>query len=104
MGWDALPRAPERRREVLAARARERQSAAGGDRRSDGYKAKTASVQMDKSDPTPAPATTRETLAKTAGVSSGTMARYEEVKKKRPDLLEEVRRAKSMGGAWTTPK
>lgn len=47
-----------------------------------------ASVQMDKS--YSEPINTREEIAKTAGVSVGTVAQFEQVQKKKPELVMEL--------------
>ena len=59
---------------------------------------KDRSVQIDKTEETPI--NTREEIAKTAGVSTGTVARYQEVKKKAPELVPKIKSGElSIGGA-----
>ena len=72
---------------LLAKKARKNQQAAGGDRKSEAYK--NAFVQLDKSDN---PIHVREETAKLAGVSSGTLARFEQVQRKKPELIDDIRR------------
>ncbi len=92
----------EKKNEVKAQIAKAKQSAAGGDKRSDAYK-ENASVQMDKSDA--APINTREEIAKDAGVSTGTVARYQAVKKKAPELVPKIKSGElSIGGAYKAMK
>lgn len=92
----------EKKAEVTAQMAKAKQSAAGGDKRSEAYK-ETAFVQMDKSDSTPIH--TREEIAKTAGVSTGTVARYQEVKKKAPELVQKIKSGEmTIGGAYKEVK
>lgn len=55
----------------MAAEVKEKQSAAGGDRRSEAYR-ETASVNNDKSYSDPI--NTQKEVAKLAGVSTGTVA------------------------------
>ena len=61
------------------------------------------SVQMDKTEETPI--NTREEIAKTAGVSTGTVARYQEVKKKAPELVPKIKSGEmTIGGAYKAVK
>ena len=92
----------QKRCEIVAAEAKERQSAAGGDRRSEAYR-ENASVQMDKSDSEPID--TRKEVAKLAGVSTGTVARFEEVQKKAPELIPKIQAQEmTIGGAYKAVK
>lgn len=92
----------EKKAEVTAQMAKAKQSAAGGDRRSEAYK-ENASVQMDKTDSEPI--NTREEIAKTAGVSTGTVARYQEVKKKAPEFVPKIKSGEmTIGGAYKAVK
>lgn len=92
----------EKKAEVTAKMAKENQRQAGGDRRSEEYR-ENASVQMDKSDT--APINTREEIAKTAGVSTGTVARYQEVKKKAPEFVPKIKSGEmTIGGAYKAVK
>ena len=68
--------------EVIAEKAKAKQSAAGGDKRSEAYK-ETASIKNDKSG---SPVNTQKEIAKLAGVSTGTVAQFEQVQKKAPEL------------------
>lgn len=64
---------------------------------------KDRSVQMDKTDETPI--NTREEIAKTAGVSAGTVARYQEVKKKAPEFVPKIKSGEmTIGGAYKAVK
>ena len=109
--------------------ARENQAAAGGDRKSDEYK-KTAFVNNDKSDISEQPKTAvpekpkaveqpkfviekkpepskpihvREEVAKMAGVSNGTVAKFEQVQKKKPELIDDIRKGEiSINQAYQT--
>ncbi len=92
----------EKRAEVTAQMAKAKQAEAGGDRRSEVYK-ETASVQMDKTDSKPID--TRKEIAKLAGVSTGTVARYQEVKKKAPELVPKIKSGElTIGGAYREVK
>lgn len=86
----------EKRVEVTAQMAREKQLSTlkqNADR----------SVQMDKTEETPI--NTREEIAKTAGVSTGTVARYQEVKKKAPELVPKIKSGEmTIGGAYKAIK
>lgn len=60
--------------------------------------------QMDES-PKTEPINTRAEIAKTAGVSEGTVARYHEVKKKKPELVDKIRKGEmTIGGAYKEVK
>lgn len=100
---------------ILERLARKKQVEAGGDKKSSEYK-EIAFVQMDKSDlenpiPKPEPKQeqkpihVREEVAKIAGVSSGTVARFEQVQKKKPELIEDIRKGEiSINQAYNTVK
>lgn len=88
----------QKRGEVIAEEAKAKQSAAGGDKRSEAYK-ETASVKNDKSET--APIDTRKEVAKLAGVSTGTVAQFEQVQKKAPELVDKIRAGEmTIGGAY----
>ena len=94
----------EKRAEVTAQMAKEKQAEAG---KTFGVgmpkKDEIASVQMDKS--YSEPINTREEIAKTAGVSTGTVARYQEVKKKAPELVPKIKSGEmTIGGAYKAMK
>lgn len=72
---------------ILAVKGREKQAQAGGDRKSAAYQ-KNAFVQMDKSD---LRIDVRKETAKEAGVSTGTLARFEQVQKKAPEMIDAIR-------------
>lgn len=62
-----------------------------------------ASIQMDKSYLNPI--NTQKEVAKAAGVSTGTVARFEEVQKKRPELVDKIRHGEmTIGGAYKEVK
>lgn len=66
-------------------------------------KEEIASVQMDKS--YSKPIDTRKEIAKSAGVSTGTVARFEEVQKKKPELIDKIRHGEmTIGGAYKEVK
>ena len=73
---------------ILAKKARERQVAQGGDRKSETYK--NAFINIDKSDPEPRINVQKETAA-LAGVSTGTLAQFEYVQKRKPEMIEDIR-------------
>ena len=61
------------------------------------------SIQMDKTEE--APINTQKEIAKTAGVSTGTVARYQEVKKKAPELVPKIKSGEmTIGGAYKAVK
>ena len=92
----------QRKAAITAEEAKKKQRAAGGDKRSAEYK-ETASIQMDKSDSTPI--NTQKEVAKAAGVSTGTVARFEEVQKKKPELVDKIRHGEmTIGGAYKEVK
>ncbi len=116
---------------ILERMARENQAAAGGDRKSDEYK-KTAFVNNDKSDISEQPKTAvpeklkavelskpviekkpepsksihvREEVAKMAGVSNGTVAKFEQVQKKKPEMIDSIRKGEiSINQAYSAIK
>ena len=77
----------EKRAEVTAQMAKEKQAEAGK-RNIEAYNAGTSSIQMDKT--SEAPINTQKEIAKTAGVSVGTVAQFEQVQKKKPELVMEL--------------
>ena len=92
----------EKKAEVTAQMAREKQAKAGK-RNIEAYNAGTSSIQMDKT--SEAPINTQKEIAKTAGVSTGTVARYQEVKKKAPELVPKIKSGEiTIGGAYKAVK
>ena len=94
----------EKKAEVTAQMAKAKQSEAG---KTFGVglpkKEEIASVQMDKT--YSEPINTREEIAKTAGVSTGTVARYQEVKKKAPEFVPKIKSGEmTIGGAYKAVK
>lgn len=86
----------EKRAEVTAQMAKEKQL-------STLKQNKDRSIQMDKTDKTPI--NTQKEIAKTAGVSAGTVARYQEVKKKAPELVPKIKSGEmTIGGAYKAVK
>ena len=80
----------QKKTELLKAIAKENQKKAGGDKKSEEYK--NASVQLDKSDQNENKhIDVRSEIAKEAGVSTGTVARFEYVQKNKPELVDEMR-------------
>lgn len=103
----------DRERPLLEQQAKKRQQEAGkengGDKKSKEYQ-KSASVICDISrsgekKKKPAP-TVRDQIAKKAGVSNGTVAKYEYLQRNAPELIEDVRNKKieSIGAAYTQAK
>lgn len=92
----------QRKAEITAQAAKEKQKQAGGDRRSEEYR-ETASVKNDKTESTPI--STRKEVARLAGVSEGTVAHFEQVQKKKPELVEKIRKGEmTIGGAYREVK
>ena len=92
----------EKKAEVTAQMAKAKQAEAGK-KNIESYNAGTSSVQMDKTSETPI--NTRKEIAKTAGVSTGTVARYQEVKKKAPELVPKIKSGEmTIGGAYKAVK
>lgn len=92
----------QRKAEITAQAAKEKQKKAGGDKRSEEYR-ETASVKNDKTES--APISTRKEVARLAGVSEGTVAQFEQVQKKKPELVEKIRKGEmTIGGAYKEVK
>lgn len=92
----------QKKNEVTAQAAKERQKQAGGDKKSEEYK-ENASVKNDKTDFDPI--STRKETAKLAGVSEGTVAQFEQVQKKKPELVDSIRKGEmTIGGAYKAVK
>lgn len=94
----------EKKAEVTAQMAKAKQSEAG---KTFGVgmpkKEEIASIQMDKT--YSEPINTQKEIAKTAGVSTGTVARYQEVKKKAPELVPKIKSGElTIGGAYKAIK
>jgi site-specific DNA-methyltransferase (adenine-specific) len=89
----------QKKADILRKEARAKQSAAGGDRKSDEYK--TAFTNIGKSDSI----NVQEEIAKSAGVSKGTLSQFEQVQKKKPELIENIRKGEmSINQAYTEVK
>lgn len=92
----------QKKSEVTAQAAKEKQKQAGGDKRSEEYK-ENASVKNDKTEKEPI--STRKETAKLAGVSEGTVAQFEQVQKKAPELIPKIRSGEmTIGGAYKAVK
>lgn len=91
----------QKKSEVTAHAAKEKQSQAGKEH-GRGME-DIASVKNDKtySDPI----STRKETAKLAGVSEGTVAQFEQVQKKKPEMVEQIRKGEiTIGGAYKAIK
>lgn len=89
----------EKKAEVKAQMAKEKQRKYHGNQ----YDKRTFD-QMDES-PKAEPINTRSEVAKIAGVSEGTVARYQEVKKKAPELVPKIKSGEmTIGGAYKAVK
>ena len=89
----------QKKNEITAKMAKEKQSEAGA-RNMAAYNSGTSYVQMDK---TRESINTRDAVAKGAGVSAGTVARFEQIQKKRPELIEDIRKGEmTIGKAYNT--
>lgn len=63
------------------------------------------SVQMDKTEKTEKTINVREETAKEAGVSTGTIARFEQIQKKKPELIDDIRKGEvTIGKAYNAIK
>ncbi len=92
----------QKKSEVTAQAAKEKQKQAGGDKRSEEYK-ENASVKNDKTEKEPI--STRKETAKLAGVSEGTVAQFDQVQKKAPELIPKIRSGEmTIGGAYKAVK
>ena len=82
--------------------ARQKQAQAGGDKRVE-EQGQTAFIQMDNSAISVKPVHVQKEVAKMAGVSTGTLARFEQVQKKKPELIEDIRNGEmSINQAYQT--
>lgn len=90
----------QKKASILSERAKANQSAAGK-QFGRGCDSEIASVQTDKS--YPQPIDVRKETAQIAGVSTGTLARFERVQKGKPELIEDIRRGEiSINQAYQT--
>lgn len=92
----------QKKSEVTSQAAKEKQSQAGKEhgRGMNGI----ASIKNDKSYSEP-PVNTQKETAKLAGVSVGTVAQFEQVQKKKPELVEKIRKGEmTIGGAYKEVK
>lgn len=92
----------QKKSEVTSQAAKEKQSQAGKEygRGMSGI----ASIKNDKSYSEP-PINTQKETAKLAGVSVGTVAQFEQVQKKKPELVEKIRKGEmTIGGAYKEVK
>ena len=91
----------QKKAEIIAIKAKEKQKQGGGDKRSEEYK-ENAFIKNDK---TEKPVNTQKEIAKIAGVSTGTVAQFEQVQKKKPELIEPIRNGEmTIGGAYKIVK
>ena len=74
----------QKKSDIFAKKAKARQAEYYGNQ----YDKRTF-IQMDNS---PRPVHVQQEIAKEAGVSTGTLARFEQVQKKKPELIENIRR------------
>lgn len=92
----------QRKAEITAQAAKEKQVEAAK-RNIEAYNSKTSSVKNDKTGE--APISTRKEVARLAGVSEGTVAQFEQVQKKKPELVEKIRKGEmTIGGAYREVK
>ena len=93
----------QKRCEIIAEEAKEKQTEAGK-KNLEAFKNGLSSVQMDKTKEE-APIDTRKEIAKLAGVSTGTVARFEEVQRKAPELIPKIQAQEmTIGGAYKAVK
>lgn len=96
--------------EITAKKAKENQRlATGGDRKSEEAKNHGLSkmTDLDSGEETKrvVPISTRKEIAKLAEVSEGTVAQFEQVQKKAPELIEPIRKGEmTIGGAYRAVK
>lgn len=89
----------QRKKEITAQEAKEKQKEYHGNQ----YDKRT-SVNNDKS-PKSEPINTRKEVARLAGVSEGTVAQFEQVQKKKPELVDKIRHGEmTIGGAYKEVK
>lgn len=92
----------KRRGEVIAEEAKEKQAEAGK-KNLEAFKSGISSVKNDKTNESPID--TRKEIAKLAGVSTGTVAQFEQVQKKAPELVDKIRSGEmTIGGAYKAVK
>ena len=93
----------QKRGEVIAEEAKAKQADAGK-KNIEAYNSGTSSVKNDKTSE-PTPIDTRKEVAKLAGVSTGTVAQFEQVQKKAPELIPKIRSGEmTIGGAYKEVK
>lgn len=94
----------QRKAEITAQAAKEKQIEAGKSYgRGMESAGQIASVKNDKT--YSEPISTRKEIARLAGVSEGTVAQFEQVQKKKPELVEKIRKGEmTIGGAYKEVK
>lgn len=60
----------------------------------------TSPVSKPETKTQPKPIHVREEVAKIAGVSSGTVARFEQVQKKKPEMIDDLKHRRSVKRFW----
>lgn len=91
----------QRKAEITAQAAKEKQAEAGK-KNIEAYHG-ISSVKNDKTNEPPI--STRKEVARLAGVSEGTVAQFEQVQKKKPELVEKIRKGEmTIGGAYKEVK
>lgn len=92
-----------KRKTAITAEEAKAKQAEAGKKNLEAYKLGISSVQMDKTKDDAI--NTRKEIAKSAGVSTGTVARFEEVQKKKPELVDKIRHGEmTIGGAYKEVK
>lgn len=85
----------QKKAEIVAAKAKEKQLST----------LKQNEDRFIKNDKTAEPIHTQKEIAKIAGVSTGTVAQFEQVQKKKPELIEPIRKGEmTIGGAYKVVK
>lgn len=88
---------------ILAARARMKVSETT--RESNIRRANPSFVNTDKTEKTEPPIDVRKETAKLAGVSTGTLAQFEQIQRKKPELIDDIRKGEmSINQAYNTVK
>lgn len=91
----------QRKKEITAQEAKEKQAEAGK-KNIEAYHG-ISSVKNDKTNEPPI--NTRKEVARLAGVSEGTVAQFEQVQKKKPELVDKIRHGEmTIGGAYKEVK
>ena len=87
----------QKKSEIISAKGKERQAEYHGNQ----YEKRTF-INFDKSSPV---INTQKEVAKSAGVSTGTLAQFEQVQKKKPELIDNIRKGEmSINQAYTEVK